>query len=150
LVSFQEGFHLTVKESIAAACSDTRVPSFSRSSFSSSSSRSNVHYGKYTMEVFGLQTIEETVRTSLPYVQYAMAPCDRQDIRPWCEKLSELAERSGEACDSMAWPSTVNSKVRSGIPMATVGPKPREGSPGRGVPRATKPLEENNKFHKVR
>jgi hypothetical protein len=43
-----------------------------------------------------------------------------------------------------------NSKVRSGIPMATVGPKPREGSPGRGVPRATKPLEENNKFHKVR
>ena len=107
LVSFQEGFHLTVKESIAAACSDTRVPSFSRSSFSSSSSRSNVHHGKYTMEVFGLQTIEETVRTSLPYVQYAMAPCDRQDIRPWCEKLSELAERSGEACDSMAWPSTV-------------------------------------------
>jgi len=107
LVPFQEGFHLTVKESIAATRTDFRVPSLSRSSLSSSSSRSNVHHDKCTMEVLRLQATEETVSASLPYVQYAMAPCYRPDICPWSEKLPELAERSGAVCESLARQSNV-------------------------------------------
>ena len=59
------------------------------------------------MEVLRLQAAEETVSASLPYVQYAMAPCYRPDIRPWSEKPSELAERSGAVCESLARQSNV-------------------------------------------